>query len=128
MCQPMLGKRDQRLGELGPQVGELVLVGTGFREAGRAGAVGVADELQQHLGADDLHRVRDGDADAVQPAQGGELGVRPLPGDGLEAETRPAGDRAVHARLASPPAFQVARVAVEHPVLGVPVPFRGEQA
>ena len=36
--------------------------GRSWASRGAASPVGAADELQQHLGAEDLHRVRDGHA------------------------------------------------------------------
>jgi hypothetical protein len=63
-----LGKGHQRRGELTPQVLERRLPRTGFGEPRRGRALGIADELEQHLGAGDLDRVGHRDACFVEPA------------------------------------------------------------
>jgi hypothetical protein len=126
--EPQPGQAGEGRHELLPQAGQLVTVGAGLRQPRRAGAVRVADELEQHLGAGDLHRVRHGQPRGAQLAQRGELGVRPLPGDGLPAERAPVGGRAVHPAFPSAAPFEVPRVPVEQPVPRVAVPLGREQA
>ena len=58
--EPVPGERAQGRDELIPQARQLLPRRPGLGEPGRACAVRVADELEQHLGADDLHRVGDG--------------------------------------------------------------------
>ena len=75
-----------------------------------------------------LHRVRHWQAGREQLTQGGELGARPLGGDHRPARRGPRRDRPVHPRLPDAPAFEILAVALEHPVLGGPVPLGREQA
>jgi len=128
MREPAPGERDQRRHQLIPEVGKLPVVRPGLGQPRRGRPVGLADELQEHLGAGDLHRVGDRNPLLVQPAEGGELGVRPHPGDGLPAERSSVGGRPAHPGVPGPPALQVARVPVEQPMLRVSVPLRGQQA
>ena len=66
-------------------------------------------------------------ADLPQPAEGRELGRRPLARDHLAAERGAVAGRPVDPGLPLPPALEVAGVAVEHAALGGPVPLRREQ-
>jgi hypothetical protein len=122
------GESGHGLDQLAPEAGEFGRPGAGLGEARRAGAVRLADELKQHLGAHDLHRVRDRHPRAVELAQRGELRVRPLAGDRLPAERGPVRGGAGRPAVASPTALEVSGVPVELPVRGVPVAFGGEQA
>jgi hypothetical protein len=126
--EPAAGQRDQGVHQLIPEVGQLPLVGPGLGQPGRGGPVGVPDELEQHLGPGDLHRVGDRQTLLVQPAQGRELGVRPHPGDCLPAERGSVGGGPRDPGVSGAAALQVARVPVEQPVLRVAVPLRGQQA
>jgi hypothetical protein len=126
--EPAPGERDQGRHQLIPEFGKLPVVRPRLGQPRRGRSVGVADELQEHLGAGDLHRVGDGNPLLVQSAEGGELGVRPHPGDCLPAERGSVGGRPAHSGVPGPPALQVARVPVEQPVLQVAVPLRGQQA
>jgi hypothetical protein len=122
------GERDQGRDELVPEIGQLPVVRPGLGQARRGGPVGVADELEEHLGAGDLHRVGDGNPLLVEPAEGGELRVRPHPGDCLTAERGSVGGGPRHPGIPGAAALQVPGVPVKQPVPGVAVPFRGEQA
>ena len=126
--QAVPGERVERRGELLPQARQQRARGAGLGQPRRGGAVGGADKLQQHLGAGDLHRVRDRHPGGVQPAERGELRPGPLARDHLLAERAPAGGRAVDPGLPDPAALQVAGVAVEQPVPRVPVALGREQA
>jgi hypothetical protein len=126
--EPTPGERDQGRHQLIPKIGQLPLVRPRLGQPRRGGPIGVADELKEHLGAGDLHRVGDGNPLLVQPAEGGELCVRPHPGDCLTAERGSVGGRPAHPGVPGPAALQVARVAVKQTVLRVAVPFRGQQA
>ena len=128
MREPVPGQRDEGRHQLIPEVGQLPAVRPRLGQPRRGGPVGVADELQEHLGAGDLHRIGDGYPVLVQPAERGELGVRPHPGDRLAAERGPVGGGPRHPGVPGPAAFQVARVPVEQAVLRVTVPLRGQQA
>jgi hypothetical protein len=116
------------LDELAPETGEVGRPGADLGEAGRAGAVRVADELEQHLRAGDLDRVGNRHADVVELHEGVELRVRPLAGDRLPAEVAALRRRPVDPALADTASFQVAGIPVELPVRRVPVAFGGEQA
>jgi hypothetical protein len=116
------------LDELAPEACEFGWPGAGLAEAGRAGAVRVADELKQDLCPQDLHRIGDRHAGVVKLHEGVELRVRPLAGDRLPPEATAVRDRPVDPALADPAAFQVAGIAVELPVRCVPVALGGEQA
>jgi hypothetical protein len=126
--EPAPGERDQGRHQLIPEVGKLLVLRPGLRQPRRGRPVGVADELQEHLGAGDLHRVGDRHPLRVQPAEGGELGVRPHPGDRLPAERGSVGSGPRDPGVPGPPALEVARVPVEQAVLRVAVPLRGQQA
>jgi hypothetical protein len=126
--EPAAGQRDQGVHQLVPEAGQLPLVGPGLGQSRRGGPVGVADELKQHLGPGDLHRVGDRQSLLVQSAQGREFGVRPHPGDCLAAERGSVGGGPRHPGIPGAAALQVARVPVEQPVLRVAVPLRGQQA
>jgi hypothetical protein len=126
--EPVTGERAERLTKLRPEIRQVAAVGTGLRQPRRGGAVGVADELEQHLGPGDLHRVGDGHPRLVEQAERGELGARPHPGDRLPTERGPVGGGPAHPGIPGPAALQVPRVPMEEPVLGVAVPFRGQQA
>ena len=125
---PAPGERDQGLDQLIPEIGQLPVIGPGLGQPRRGGPVVVADELEQHLGAGDLHRVGNGHLRLVEQAEGGELGVRPHPGDRLPAERGPVDGGPAHPGVPGPAALQVPGVAMEQPVLGIAVPFRGQQA
>jgi hypothetical protein len=58
--EPAPGERDEGCHQLIPEVGKLPVVRPRLGQPRRGGSVGVADELQEHLGAGDLHRVGDG--------------------------------------------------------------------
>jgi hypothetical protein len=126
--EPAAGERDQGVHQLVPEIGQLAVVRPRLGQPRRGGPVGVADELEQHLGAGDLHRVGDRQAPLVQPAEGRELSVRPHSGDRLPAERGSVGGGPRDPGVSGAAAFEVAGVAVEQPVLRVAVPFRGEQA
>ncbi len=128
MREANAGESCHGLDELGPEAGELGRPGAGLGEAGRAGAVRVADELQQDLRPQDLDRIGDGHAEVVELDEGVELRLRPLPGDRLPAEVAPARDRPVDPALTDAAAFQVSGIPVELPVRRVPVALGGEQA
>jgi hypothetical protein len=125
---PAPGERDQGPDELVPEIGQLPVVGPRLGQPGRGGAVGVADELEQHLGPGDLHRVGNRHLRLVKQAERGELGARPHPGDRLAAERGPVGGGPAHPGIPGPAPLQVPRVPMEEPVLRVAVPFRGQQA
>jgi len=122
------GERDQGGHQLIPKIGELPVVRPGLGQSRGGVPVGVTDELKEHLGAGDLHRVGDRYPLLVQPAESGELGVRPHPGDRLTAERGPVGGRPGDPRVPGPTALQVPGVPVEEPVLRIAVPLGGQQA
>jgi hypothetical protein len=124
---PAAGERGQGPDQLIPEIGQLPVIGSRLGQPGRGGAVGVADELEQHLGTGDLHRVGNGHPRLVEQAERGELRVRPHPGDRLPAERGPVGGGPAHPRIPGPAALQVPGIPMEEPVLRVTVPFRGQQ-
>jgi hypothetical protein len=126
--QPAASERDEGVHQLVPEIGQLPVVRARLGQPRRGGPVGVADELKQHLGAGDLHRVGDRQALLVQPAEGRELGVRPHPGDCLPAERGSVGGGPRDPGVSGAAAFEVSGVPVEQPVPRVAVPLRGEQA
>jgi hypothetical protein len=126
--EPAARQRDQGRHQLIPEIGQLPVVRARLRQPRRGGPVGVADELKQHLGAGDLHRVGDRQAFLVQSAEGRELSVGPQPGDCLPAERGSVGGGARDPGVSGAAAFEVSGVPVEQPVLRVAVPLRGEQA
>jgi hypothetical protein len=126
--QPAAGERDEGVHQLVPEIGQLPVVRPRLGQPGRGGPVGVADELKQHLGPGDLHRVGDRQALLVQSAEGRELGVRPHPGDCLPAERGSVGGGPGDPGVSGAAAFEVSGVPVEQPVLRVAVPLRGQQA
>ena len=121
------GQRDQCLHQLVPEVRQLAALRPGLGQPGSGRAVGLADELDQHLGADHLHRVGHRSADGVQLAHGGELGAGPLRGDHLPPGRGAAGHGPADPGIPVSPPFQVRAVAVEHLVLGGAVPLGRQQ-
>jgi len=70
---PDVGDDEEDLAELFEQVVRLGPVRSELGETGRRGAVGIADELEQQFGPDQLHRVGDRGADRPESAEDREL-------------------------------------------------------
>lgn len=121
------GEHGQAGAELLPEVVQVGLLGPQLGQPRGGGTGGVADELHQDLGAEDLDGVGHGHAGRPEPAQRGELRGGPLAGDRLLAEVGALGHRAADPGLLVGPALQIAGVAVEHPVLAVAVALGGHQ-
>src|SRR5580693_1641346 len=117
--QPVAGQGDHRLHHLVPEPGELGRAGPGLGQPRRGRPVRRPDELQQQLGAEDLHRVRHGSPGRAQPGQRGELRPGPLACDGLPAERAPAGHRPVDPEIPGPASLQVAAAAADQEDVGL---------
>jgi hypothetical protein len=126
--QPAAGEGDEGVYQLIPEIRQFPVVRARLGQPRGGGPVGVADELEQHLGAGDLHRVGDRQALLVQSAEGRELGVGPHPGDCLPAERGSVGGGSGDPGIPGAAPFEVSGVAVEQPVLRVAVPLGGQQA
>ena len=83
--EPGLHQRGQRVAQLVEVRRQQLRLRPGLSQAGRGLAV-VGDPLHQDLGAVDLHRVGDRQAEVPQPHEGAPLGDRPLAGRDLAAE------------------------------------------
>ena len=99
------GESCHGLDKLAPEASEFGRLGAGLGKARRASAVRVADELEQDLCPQDLHRIGNGHAEAVELHEGIELRVRPLAGDRLPAEAAALRHRPVDPALADTAAF-----------------------
>ena len=125
--ETLVGQEPEHIQQLVPQLGQVLGLRPQLGQPGGGRTVRLVEVLQQHLGAQQLHRVGHRRPELGQPGECGELRRRPLPGQQMATELGAVrhGPRLTGAPHPAP--VGVAGVAVEQPVLGAAVPLGGQQ-